>query len=435
MEKINFAGGTAHRVWDEELIGKMRVVMYVLSTGDASSMKKRMETFPGPNPSSVMRSDLRILSQQDYVVCEKTDGERYLLVFADGVMPGESLAWLCDRAMNIFVVETKMKKSLFRGTMLDGEIVRRKNEDDGWDFAVFDAFATFGNFCATDTYPERMESAAQVCSPKISGMSELTTQPFRLMVKTMMPASNLQHFCDNIIDTLPHPCDGLIFTPVIGAIISGRHATLFKWKSNSQHHVDFSVRRISSSSSSSSTTMFMKQHQQHQHHQHQQQMLAFCVRDKGWPVQIQEMREDEVLQHLRDNTSHDLFSSTTTAIKKIPTISSSSSSVDEKTLFSKTLIVECRYDVNKRQWIPIHIRRDKDSANSMFTMQQTMKNIEEDIDVDELVAVCSNEPSSSSSFTPCASSHTSSHTSSRKEHPDSFTAKVTLPPMKRNRHE
>ena len=44
------------------------------------------DQFPGPQPISIERRHFPILRENEYVVCEKTDGQRNLCVLSHGVL-------------------------------------------------------------------------------------------------------------------------------------------------------------------------------------------------------------------------------------------------------------------------------------------------------------------------------------------------------------
>jgi hypothetical protein len=93
------------------------------------------DVFPGSHPISIERRHFPILKNNQYAVCEKTDGVRYLLAcFMDG-----------DRKMCYFV-NRKLEATLVtfcipRNTLLDGELVEVKGEKY---FMIFDGLMVNG---------------------------------------------------------------------------------------------------------------------------------------------------------------------------------------------------------------------------------------------------------------------------------------------------
>lgn len=88
--------------------------------------------FPGPQPISIERKHFRALKSQPYVVCEKTDGVRHMLVCFE-TSDKKKICALVDRAFHV----TFTTLTVPRDTVLDGELM------DGV-FYVYDAVRVKG---------------------------------------------------------------------------------------------------------------------------------------------------------------------------------------------------------------------------------------------------------------------------------------------------
>lgn len=66
------------------------------------------EYFPGPQPISVEYKHFPIIKKGDYVVCEKTDGERYMMVAL--YFEGKKKCIFVNRAFNMFQVPINLGK-------------------------------------------------------------------------------------------------------------------------------------------------------------------------------------------------------------------------------------------------------------------------------------------------------------------------------------
>ncbi len=66
------------------------------------------EYFPGPQPISVEYKHFPIIKKGDYVVCEKTDGERYMMVAL--YFEGKKKCIFVNRAFNMFQVPINLRK-------------------------------------------------------------------------------------------------------------------------------------------------------------------------------------------------------------------------------------------------------------------------------------------------------------------------------------
>ena len=174
--------------------------------------------FPGPQPISIERKHFGVLKSQPYVVCEKTDGVRHMLVCFEAP-DGKKICALVDRAFHV----TYTTLTVPRDTILDGELL------DGV-FYVYDAVRIKGEDLRTATLTERLAKARAVTKA-------ILRQPkLRVCVKDMVPLKDIASI------TLGPNTDGLVFTPVNEPVRIGTHETLFKWKPRERITIDFLVK-------------------------------------------------------------------------------------------------------------------------------------------------------------------------------------------------
>jgi hypothetical protein len=174
--------------------------------------------FPGPQPISIERKHFRILKSQPYVVCEKTDGVRHMLVCFEA-SDGKKICALVDRAFRV----TYTTLTVPRDTVLDGELL------DGV-YHVYDAVRVKGEDIRKMTLTERLARAKAV-------VRSILKQPKLIVkVKEMIPLSQIASI------QLSEKSDGLIFTPVEEQVRIGTHETLFKWKPRHLITIDFLVK-------------------------------------------------------------------------------------------------------------------------------------------------------------------------------------------------
>jgi hypothetical protein len=76
--------------------------------------------FPGPQPISIEYKHFPVLKGGEYVVCEKTDGERHMMVAT--TFEGKSKCLFVNRAFDMFEVKINLNKKAYEGTILDGEL-------------------------------------------------------------------------------------------------------------------------------------------------------------------------------------------------------------------------------------------------------------------------------------------------------------------------
>lgn len=173
--------------------------------------------FPGPQPISIERRHFKVLASQPYVVCEKTDGVRHMLVCLEAP-DGKKICALVDRAFHV----TYTTLSVPRDTVLDGELL-------GSIFYVYDAVRIKGEDLRAQPLTERLAKACAVAKV-------ILKQPkLQVKVKTMIPLKDVKSL------QLSEHTDGIVFTPVNEPIRMGTHETLFKWKPRRLNTVDFLI--------------------------------------------------------------------------------------------------------------------------------------------------------------------------------------------------
>jgi len=188
----------------------------------------RDKWFPGPQPVSIERRHFPLLKKSEYLVCEKNDGVRHLLVsFEEN---GEKKVALINRSFNA----TFYKYTLPKDTVLDGELITRTS-DQKLVFLVHDAVMIRGETLIDAPLTERLEKARALCR------TILSKTPFITMVKPMYPLAEIA----KLDEPSQFMTDGLIFTPVNEPIRTGTHETMFKWKPREHITIDFLIKNNS----------------------------------------------------------------------------------------------------------------------------------------------------------------------------------------------
>jgi len=177
------------------------------------------DRFPGPQPVSIERVHFQTLKSQPYLVCEKNDGVRNMLVCFEHEVRKYCL--FVDRMFNF----TYTTLPIPRGTILDGEMM------DG-TYLIYDAIMIRGEKVSHLPLTERLAMARKLCSTVLP-----TKGNVRLKVKQMLPLERVSEI------QLGPDTDGLIFTPVNEPVRTGTHETCFKWKPKHLNTIDFIVRR------------------------------------------------------------------------------------------------------------------------------------------------------------------------------------------------
>lgn len=188
------------------------------------------DRFPGPQPVSIERRHFIEFKKREYLVCEKTDGTRHMLVSFEH--EGRRSTFLVNRAFDCQPVSTMIP----RGTVLDGELVVPKAGTRPV-FLVYDAVWTKGRDLRREPLDVRLEAARAL----LKTVPRSSKDPFEIKVKTMILLKDLASL--PALDSFPWETDGLVFTPVHEPIRMGTHETLFKWKPRERITIDFLVRR------------------------------------------------------------------------------------------------------------------------------------------------------------------------------------------------
>lgn len=177
-----------------------------------------IERFPGPQPVSIEKKHVPLLSKYSYLVCEKTDGVRHFLVcFTDSQK--RKICALVNRSFEFVLFPLTVP----RDTILDGELL-------GGTFIVHDAMWIQGEDVRQKKLTERLSKVHQLVK------SILPIQKLRVTCKNMIPYRDMKHL------KLGEHNDGVIFTPVDEPVRMGTHRTLFKWKPRERITIDFLVK-------------------------------------------------------------------------------------------------------------------------------------------------------------------------------------------------
>lgn len=223
---------------------------------------KPAKTFAGSQPVSFQHSDIEEkLLEQDYYVCEKTDGLRVLMLILINPVTREQGCFMIDRQNSFYLVNgfrfprlpTKDKKELLEtlqdGTLLDGELVIQTNpmtKVKEMRYLMFDCLAINGRCLVTSPTSSRLahlgkEFYKPYFDLRLVYPDQCVMFPFKISMKHMSFSYDLLKVA-NSLDKLPHMSDGLIFTPVTAPYyVGGKDSLLLKWKPEEENSVDFKL--------------------------------------------------------------------------------------------------------------------------------------------------------------------------------------------------
>lgn len=284
--------------------------------------------FPGPQPISIEYKHFPILKGGDYVVCEKTDGERHMMVAL--MFEGKKKCLFVNRAFNMFEVSLNMKKDVYEGTILDGELYENT-------LMVYDAVLVCGKSVWNENLLDRLGYAKfGVLEPIIY----MKMDKYRLHMKDFYHMKDFDRFMDEHLPNVKQEVDGLVFTPINEPIRIGTHETMFKWKPQAKNTVDFLMKKEPT------------------------RETPGCVPGPPtWRLYVQEkgklVYESEIPQNR----------------------------IDDKSWFEDGAIVECMYVTWEEPlwWKPIKRRYDKTHPNNRRTFYRTIVNIKENIKMEEFL--------------------------------------------------
>lgn len=254
---------------------------------DILSLPKRYE-FPGAQPVSLEpRVGLSRIVSEDFLVCEKTDGTRYLfyipriIINAESVKAGNVITnykcYLIDREYNFFTVfchlsvdfliklSTTPNSNAALGDRLeftglfDGEVVEDTASPSSTPkdiepqlklstasrelcFYLFDCMYFHNRSLMHADYRARLASAATLLS-FVQACFNITTgtkQQLKFRTKRFYEKQDTASLFASL-PSLPHKCDGIIFTSVDDPYTPGTCKSIQKWKPLNQNTVDCKV--------------------------------------------------------------------------------------------------------------------------------------------------------------------------------------------------
>ena len=283
--------------------------------------------FPGPQPVSIEHRHFPVLKGAEYLVCEKTDGERYMMVAC--MFEGKKKCVFVNRAFNMFEVAINLKKSVYDGAILDGELY----EDT---LMVYDAVWVNGESVWNLNLMKRLEAARSI----MKSIIYMKSDQYRLKCKTFHQMREFGKFMDAYLPTVQQKIDGLVFTPVNEPVRIGTHETMFKWKPQEKNTVDFLMKREPS-----------------------RETPGFKPGTPAWRLYVQEKGK--------------LFFESELPFNRM----------EDEPWFEDGAIVECKYVTWEEPmwWKPLKRRTDKNYPNNRRTFYRTIVNIKENIQMKEFL--------------------------------------------------
>mmetsp|Transcript_3196 Transcript_3196/g.5964 ORF Transcript_3196/g.5964 Transcript_3196/m.5964 type:complete len:404 (+) Transcript_3196:63-1274(+) len=223
-----------------------------------------MEKIPGPMPQSVSSKTLNVLSNKEYWVAEKSDGDRFMLFYSET----SRKCYLIGRKFDLRIVPGSYFPNLFRGgdTLIDGELVSEVQKGVERDtYLVFDVVAIRGRSYVNEKLLDRLKQIGGVIG-MYRQSKNMQEAPFALQSKTFKKKKHIGEILkmisrddsdSNCSTQESHPIfwfkeqrsngwrknknDGLIFTPEHGGYMQ-RECPILKWKFPELQTIDVAIR-------------------------------------------------------------------------------------------------------------------------------------------------------------------------------------------------
>ncbi|GAA5899943.1 hypothetical protein JCM8208_005548 [Rhodotorula glutinis] len=208
--------------------------------------------FPGSQPVSFDYESLKLLEQEDFWVCEKSDGVRVLvLIVATGF--GQEV-YLIDRKDAIhqcyWLTFPHQDGPEFNhsNTVLDGEFVIDVDPETGKHIPrllVFDLLVLDSENLMSKSLQKRYgRLQAYVVKPyekyqRTLPPDVLANQPFQVVCKKQELSYGIEAVFRDHVPKLLHGNDGLIFTSAEAPYTPGTDQKILKWKPPSENSIDF----------------------------------------------------------------------------------------------------------------------------------------------------------------------------------------------------
>ena len=209
--------------------------------------------FPGAQPVSMDRDNMKNLGVMPYKVSWKADGTRYMML-----IDGENKIYFVDRDNQVFHVNNmtflhrKMPNKHLANTLLDGEMVI---DSDGTTktprYLIYDIIRF-----EMEEVGKTVFSTRRLCIHKEivnarneyikEGKIDKTNEPFRIRAKEFWPLQETAVLLGPKFskESLGHEPDGLVFQPSDEPYRAGRDDNILKWKPSSHNSVDFKLQVV-----------------------------------------------------------------------------------------------------------------------------------------------------------------------------------------------
>jgi len=216
-------------------------------------LREEVAALLGAQPVSFARRHLQELQTRDYYVCEKSDGIRCLIYKTRE--DNREISYLIDRKNDYYrnteahLPRPENRNDWFVQTILDGELVNDREPDGNIQlrYIVFDCLVLNGTDLRQRTLDKRIAYfRSNIYEPYMNFFKRLPReeqyQPFMVALKDMQFGDAIDLMVTQILPSLKHGNDGLIFTCVGTPYQHGTDPHILKWKTAEENSIDFKLR-------------------------------------------------------------------------------------------------------------------------------------------------------------------------------------------------
>ncbi|PVU85262.1 hypothetical protein BB560_007095, partial [Smittium megazygosporum] len=212
-----------------------------------TALNSNASGFPGSQPVSFQKKHFDDLMNENFFVCEKSDGTRALMLIT--FLENKQQVFMVDRHNNFWNVPNIIfplpfsdphKIHFHNNTVIDGEYIC-DTESDGtntYRYMAFDLLSVNGKNCLEKPLDKRLGPYTKFLSISPSLKSKAA---FSFEMKYMEFSYGLVKVLDQVIPKLKHKNDGLIFTSVSSPYVIGSCEKILKWKPADENSVDFKL--------------------------------------------------------------------------------------------------------------------------------------------------------------------------------------------------
>lgn len=211
--------------------------------------------FPGSQPVSMTRENIKMLHNKPYKVSWKADGTRYMmLIFKDREVYFFDRDNSCFKVDDLTFPRRDNPDAHIQNTLLDGEmVIDLVNKERIPRYLIYDIITYEKENFAQKSFDDRMKAIKDlIIAPRhdaiLKGRLNRSIEPFSVRLKDFWDVTQAAALLGpKFAKQLTHEPDGLIFQPKLEPYIAGRCDDVLKWKPPEQNSVDFLLKIVQES--------------------------------------------------------------------------------------------------------------------------------------------------------------------------------------------